>query len=40
MVKKIKEIIDQYPDLGYRSVAAFITAAVRRHPDYQREVKK
>ena len=37
MVKKIKEIVDQRPALGYRSIAEFIVAAIRRHPDYRRE---
>jgi hypothetical protein len=34
MVKLVKELVDEYPELGYKSVADFITAAIRAHPDY------
>lgn len=40
MLEKIERIIEQYPDLGYRSKADFISAAIRTHPDYQREITK
>jgi len=40
MVEKIKEIIKNHPERGYRSVAGFITAAIRDHPDYKREYEE
>lgn len=38
MLDKIEEIIKNYPELGYRSKASFISAAIRSHPDYQRPI--
>ena len=35
ILTRIKEIIKNYPELGYRSVSDFIIAAIKAHPDYK-----
>ena len=34
MVEKIRKLIEENPDLGYRSLSDFVQDAVRRHPEY------
>lgn len=34
MVEKIRKLIDENPDLGYRSLSDFVQDAIRRHPEY------
>jgi len=34
MVEKIKKIIKEHPELGYKSVSDFIIDAIRKHPHY------
>ena len=36
---EIQKLIDEQPQLGYKSVADFVASAVRRHSDYWYEGK-
>jgi len=39
MWKEIQKLIDEQPQLGYKSVADFVASAVRLHKDYWNEGK-
>ena len=40
MLAEIKKIIKKRPELGYRSITDFVSAAIRSHPDFREMIEE